>query len=159
MRIYVRRRTRLPSAHLWRRPLLWMGMCVGVDPGIPRCKHSGDNGFDVSNDKAWICALWEYPIVVVAQRPIDCRLAAGHLCNSTRSVCVCVCWHAGPTPHSLLQNLHLCVFPAVSLPASSALVNALPSQRRAVAMVDCWKSCIINLAEAPSVPRALGASA
>jgi len=55
---------------------------------------------------------------------------------NTVCVCVCVCWHAGPTPHSLLQNLHLCVFPAVSLPASSALVNALPSQRRAAAMVD-----------------------
>ena len=27
-----------------------------------------------------------------------------------------VCWHAGPTPHSLLRNLHLCVLPAVSLP-------------------------------------------
>jgi len=29
-------------------------------------------------------------------------------------------------------------------------INALPSQRRAAAMVDCWKSCIINLAETPS---------
>ena len=33
--------------------------------------------------------------VWTTQRPVD----------STRCVCVCVCWHAGPTPHSLLQNL------------------------------------------------------
>jgi len=28
-------RPRLPTAHLWRSPLLWMGVRVGVDPGIP----------------------------------------------------------------------------------------------------------------------------
>ena len=35
-----------------RPPLLWMGVRVGVDPGIPRCRHSGDNSCGVSNDKA-----------------------------------------------------------------------------------------------------------
>jgi len=28
-------RPRLPTAHLWRPPLLWMGVSVGVDTGIP----------------------------------------------------------------------------------------------------------------------------
>ena len=88
-------------------------------PGIPRCRHSGDNSCGVSNDKARIRGLWDArPIVVVAQRPVDWRPAS---CATQHSVCVC--WHAGLTPHSLLQNLLLCVFPAVSLPASVLLLQ------------------------------------
>ena len=34
-RFLVDLRPRLPTAHLWRSPLLWMGVRVGVDPGIP----------------------------------------------------------------------------------------------------------------------------
>ena len=30
--------------------LLWMGVRVDVDPGIPRCRHSGDNSCGVSDD-------------------------------------------------------------------------------------------------------------
>ena len=89
-----------------------------VDPGIPipRCRHSGDNSCGVSNDKARVCGLWDArPIVVVAQRPVDWRPAS---CATQHGVCVSV----GPTPHGLLQNLHLCVLPAVSLPASLLLL-------------------------------------
>jgi len=54
-------------------PLLGMGVHVGVDPGIPQCRHSGDNSCSVSNDKAQVCGLWDarpIVVVVVAQRPI-----------------------------------------------------------------------------------------
>jgi len=93
-------------------------MHVGVDPGIPRCRHSGDNSCGVSNDKARVCGLWDArSIVMVAQRPVDWRPAS---CAAQYGVCVC--WHAGPSPHSLLQNLQLCILPAVSLPASLLLL-------------------------------------
>ena len=77
--------------------------------------HSGDNSCGISNKKARVCGLWDAPPIVVVD---DWRLAADQL----NTVCVCVCWHAGPTPHSLLQNLHLCVLPGVSLPASLLLL-------------------------------------
>jgi len=52
--------------------------------------------YGVSNDKAGVCGLWDAcPIVVVAQRPIDWRLAAGQL--NTLWVCCC-CRLAGVTP-------------------------------------------------------------
>jgi len=93
--------------------------CRWADPGIPWCRHSSDNRCGISNDNVRVCGLWDaHPIVVVAQWPVDWRLAGGQL----NTVCVCVCWHAGPNPHSLLQNLQLCVLPAVSLPASVLLL-------------------------------------
>jgi len=50
-------------------------------------RSCSDNSCSVSNDKARVCGLWDAcPIVVVAQRPVDWRLAAGQL-NT-----VCVCW-------------------------------------------------------------------
>ena len=35
--------------------LLWVGVHVGVDPSIPRCRHSGDNSCGDSNDKSVGC--------------------------------------------------------------------------------------------------------
>jgi len=38
--------------------------------------------YGVSNDKASICGLWDAcPIVVVAQRPVDWRLASSTCCG------------------------------------------------------------------------------
>ena len=34
-------------------------MRVGMQHGIPRCRHSGDNSCGVSNDKARVCGLWD----------------------------------------------------------------------------------------------------
>jgi len=108
--------TSLGHAMCSRPPLLWMGVRVGMDPSIPWCRHSGDNSCGVSHDKARVCGLWDaHPIVVVAQRPINWRLAS---CATQHGVCVC--WHGGPTPHGLLQNQHLCVHLAVSASLAAA---------------------------------------
>ena len=75
-------------------------------PGIPQCRHSSDNCCSVSNDKARVCWLWDVPpIVLVAQWSVDWRLAS---CAEG----VCVCCHAGPTPHSLLQ---ICTYASFQL--------------------------------------------
>jgi len=73
-----------------------------------------DNSCSVSNDKARVCGLWDAcPIVVVAQRPVDWRPA-----NSTR------CVSGGPSPHSLLQNLHLYVVAVAALTVTE--IDVLP---------------------------------
>ena len=98
--------------------LLWVGM-----------RACNNNSCGVSN-KARVGRLWgACPIVVVAQRLVaksaTCQWSVQETevrrgiwpestggwwpANSTWCVCVCVCWHAGPSPHSLLQNLRLCI--------------------------------------------------
>ena len=86
-----------------------MGVHIDVDPGIPRCRHSGDNSHSVSNDKTRVCGLWDArPVVVMAQRAVDWRLAAGQL-NT-----VCVCWHAGPTLYMYSNYLDGCKWVIIS---------------------------------------------
>ena len=92
----------------------------GVNPSIPLCRHSGDNSCGLSNDKSRVCGLRDAHCASYSRGgTVTSQLEAGGR-PAQHDVCVCVCWHAVPTPYSLLQNLHLCVLPAVSLPASSS---------------------------------------
>jgi len=70
--------------------LLWMSVHVVV-PWTPAFRFDGvgiaATTAAVSNDKARVCGLWDArPIVVVAQRPVDWRLAS---CATQHGVCVC----------------------------------------------------------------------
>jgi len=95
-------------------PLLWMGVHVGVDSAF----HGvGIAATGVSNDKL-STRLQAVGCASYSRDGTATDLTGGRPAQH----CVCVCWHASPTPHSLLQNLHLCILPAVSLPASLLLL-------------------------------------
>ena len=66
---------------------------IGVEHGIPRCRHSGDNISGVSNGKELVCGLCG-ACCAMAQRRVDWRLAAGQL----NTVCCCCCRLAGVAP-------------------------------------------------------------
>jgi len=70
-----------------RPPSLWMGVHAAmVDQTTSWPTTTSVDGracsYGVSNDKAGVCGLWDAcPIVVVAQRPVDWRLASSTRCG------------------------------------------------------------------------------
>jgi len=84
--------------------------CRWADPGIPWCRHSSDNRCGISNDNVRVCGLWDaHPIVVVAQWPVDWRLAGGQL----NTVCVCV--YAGTPAQIHIACCRICNYASFQL--------------------------------------------